>query len=254
MPGRRCWTWTLVVTLGLARAVAAQELEAPRADGPRGLQLALSVGAGGGAGYVYKNGVTSTGEPLDLKVTEGTTVTLPVLLEVGYRASPHCYLGVWGSYEKVFSKESDIACPAGFDCDFRQWRVGPEVRYYVSPGAGFDPWVGLGVGLEVSVNDVEGEADVPVPGVGLVPARIETHATYRGPTFARLALGGDVKFGRSLFLGPIVTASVGSYTVHTTEQTVTLPGLPAQTTVSPPVDDGFHGLFTVGLRVAWLPL
>ncbi|WP_163988283.1 hypothetical protein [Pyxidicoccus caerfyrddinensis] len=254
MHGRRCWMW-MVVILGLASPAAAQELDAPRAEGPRGLQLALSVGAGGGVGYVYKNDVSSTtGEPEDLKITDASSITLPVLLEVGYRASPHCYLGLWGSYEKVFPKENERSCPDGFDCNFRQWRFGPEVRYHFSPGAGFDPWVGLGVGLEIAVSEGEGERDVPVPGVGPVPARIEKSVTDRGPTFARLALGGDVRLGRSLFLGPIVTASIGSYTVHTGERTVTLPGLPPQTTALTPVDDGFHALFTIALRVAWLPL
>jgi hypothetical protein len=219
------------------------------------LQLALSVGAGAGVGYIYKNGVSSTtGEPEDLKATDAFSITLPVLLEVGYRASPRCYLGVWGSYEKVFTKESDQSCPAGFECSVKQWRFGPEVRYHFSPGAGFDPWVGLGVGLEIAPSDAEGERDVPIPGVGLVPAHIEKSVTDRGPTFARLALGGDVRLGRSLFLGPIVTASIGSYTVRTGEQTLTLPGLPPQTSQLPPVDDGVHALFTVALRVAWLPL
>ncbi len=62
-----------------------------------------------------------------------------------------------------------------------------------------------------------------------------------------------MRLTRSLFLGPILTASLGSYTVRTGEQTVTLPGLPAQTLPLTPVEDGFHALFTLGLRVAWLP-
>ncbi|WP_163988284.1 hypothetical protein [Pyxidicoccus caerfyrddinensis] len=243
----------VVVTLGLASQAAAQEPGAPREEGPTGLQVALSVGAGAGVGYVYKNGVSpTTGEPQDLKVTDASSITLPVLLEVGYRASPHWYLGLWGSYEKVFEKHSDLSCPEGFDCNFRQWRFGPEVRYHFSPGAGFDPWVGLGVGLEVAESTLEGETDVPVPDVGPVPARVEFSVTDRGPTYARLALGGDVKLTRSLSFGPIITASIGSYTIRTGDQTVTFPGLPPQEIPLPLVDDGFHALFTVALRVAWL--
>ncbi|MFP2931548.1 hypothetical protein ACLESO_41455 [Pyxidicoccus sp. 3LG] len=261
MVAKRCWTLTLVATLGFAPAAEAQEAEPPpqagmeRMDGPVGLQLALSAGVGAGLGYVYKNGVSrTTGQPEDVKVTDGSSVTLPVLLEVGYRASPKCYIGVWGSYEKVFTKTSDITCPEGSDCSVWMWRLGPEVRYHFSPGAGFDPWVGLGVGLEILRNDVESETTITVPDVGPVPARVEASTTDRGPTFARLSFGGDVRISRSFFLGPILTASIGSYTVHTGELRVTPPGLPSVTIQEPPVDDGVHALFTLGLRVAWLPL
>ncbi|WP_164013806.1 hypothetical protein [Pyxidicoccus trucidator] len=255
MTGRRCWTLAVVITLGFAPMAAARESDSPESECPSGLQLALSTGVGGGVGYVYKNGVSpTTGQPEDLKLTDASSVTLPVLLEVGYRASPHLYLGVWGSYEKVFTKESDRSCPVGFECSAKQWRLGPEVRLHISPGAGFDPWVALGVGLEIGQSSGEGDRTIPVPDVGPVTARVETSSTDRGPTFARLSLGGDVRLTRSWFLGPILTASLGSYTVRTGERTVTLPGLPAQTSALPPVDDGFHALFTLGLRVAWLPL
>lgn len=260
----------MAVTLGSATAAWAQEPDtAPVTttatatdvgtmdEGLRGLQLALSANLGLGAGYVYKDGVSrTTGEPEDLKVNDGAHASLPIIVEVGYRASPRCYLGLWGSYEYVFTKTNDISCPEGFDCSTKQWRFGPEVRYHFRPNSGFDPWVGLGVGLEILQSNVEGDSVVPVPGVGNVPARVEFSVTDRGPTFARLSLGGDVKLARSLALGPVLTASIGSYTVRTGEQTVAvqLPGVAPVTGPLTPVDDGFHALFTLGLRVAWLPL
>lgn len=256
MPRRPCRTWVLVVALGLMPLLAAAESDTPRAEEERvGLQVALSAGVGVGAGYVYKNGTSPlTGQREDLKITDASSVSIPVLLEVGYKATPHWYLGLWGSYEKVFSKTSELSCPEGFDCSFRQWRFGPEGRYHFRPRSGFDPWVGLGVGVEITPSDIEGDTEVPVPDVGPVPAHIKVSVTDRGPTYARLTLGGDVRLTRTLFLGPILTASIGSYTIRTGEQTVTIPGVATRTTPLPPVDDGFHGLFTLALRVAWLKL
>ncbi|MBZ4419842.1 hypothetical protein [Myxococcus sp. RHSTA-1-4] len=254
MAGRRCRTWLMAVTLGLAGNAMAWGPDSSE-ECLAGPQVALSSGIGAGLGYIYTDGVSLvTGEPEDLKITDASSVSLPVLLELGYRVSPRLYLGVWGSYEKVFLKTSDKSCPEGFDCSSWQWRFGPEVQYHFSPGAGFDPWVGLGVGLEIARTDLDGELEVPVPGVGTVPAGAEVSLTDRGPTYARLTVGGDARLTRGVFLGPILTVSIGSYTVHTGEQTVTLPGLPAQTGPVPPADDGFHALFTLGVRVAWLPL
>ncbi|QSQ25866.1 hypothetical protein JY651_13455 [Pyxidicoccus parkwayensis] len=258
MPRRPCSTLALVAALGLLTPlVATGESDAPRMEEEKlvGPQVALSVGVGAGAGYVYKHGTNLlTGQPEDLKVTDASSVSLPILLEVGYRGTPHWYFGLWGSWEKVFTKNSELSCPDGFDCNFRQWRFGPEARYHFRPGSGFDPWAGLGVGLEITQSDLKGDVEVPTPGGGTVPASVKLSITDRGPTYARLTLGGDVRLTRNVFLGPIITASIGSYTIRTGEQSVTLPGIGTSTTPLPPVDDGFHGLFTVALRVAWLKL
>jgi hypothetical protein len=266
------WTLSLAVALGLSTAAGAQESE-PRAEGESasalsseeltkpvrakgriGPEFAVSGNVGLGAGYVYKDGRSPAGTPEDLKITDSAKVSIPVLAEVGFRATPHFYVGVWGSWEKVFTKNNEISCPDGFDCNTQQWRFGPEVRYHFAPEAGFDPWIGLGVGLEILKSHVEGETQVPVaPGV-VVPARVDTRVTDRGPTFARVTLGADVRVTRAVAVGPIITASVGNYTVRTGSQTLDITGVGTRDGELARVDDGFHALFTVGFRVAFLPL
>ncbi|OJH41848.1 hypothetical protein [Cystobacter ferrugineus] len=277
MAARLYWTLSMVASLGFTHTAWAQELDerlvttGPATTTPleqdsgtsaskHGLQLALSANLSLGAGYVYKNGVSrKTGLPEDLKITDASKGSLPILLEVGYRASPRFYLGLWGSYEKVFTKTSDLACPEGFDCSTYQWRFGPEARYHFAPDSGFDPWVGLGVGMEILNTDVEGRSSIVAPG-GTIPTRVQSSVTDRGPTYARVSVGGDVALTRSLSLGPILTASIGSYTVRAGEQTVSFelpPGVPnpgPQTAAMPPADDGFHAYFTLGVRVVFLPL
>jgi opacity protein-like surface antigen len=266
------WTLSLAVALGLSTAAGAQEPE-PRAEGETastmsseeltkpvrakgriGPQFAISGNVGLGAGYVYKNGTNSTGTREDLKITDSAKVSIPVLAEVGFRATPHFYVGVWGSWEKVFTKRNETSCPEGFDCNTQQWRFGPEIRYHFAPDAGFDPYLGLGVGLEFLKSHVKGETQIPVaPGV-VVPARVDTRVTDRGPTFARVTLGGDVRVTRALAVGPILTASIGSYTVRTGSQTLDITGVGQRDGTLARVDDGFHALFTVGVRLAFLPL
>jgi len=258
MAMRHCWTLSVIATLGISGTAMAQESETREpgavemdvraAHGMSGFQLALGVNLGLGAGHVYKDGTSRTGEREDLKITDAANASLPILLEVGYRINPRIYAGVWGSWEKVFTKTNDISCPEGFDCDNSQWRFGPEARLHFKPESKFDPWVGLAVGLEFLKSHVKGDTQVPLPGGGAVPARIDTKVTDRGPTFVRLSAGGDVRVSRFLAFGPIVTASLGSYTVRTGDQTVSITGLPPQTSAVTAVDDGFHALFTLGVR------
>ncbi|MHA7629173.1 hypothetical protein [Corallococcus sp. M7] len=272
------WTLSLTAALGIATSAGAQEPEPqtetesstttttttmsseemPKSGGHHegrvGPQFAVSGNVGFGLGYVYTNGQAPSGGLEDLKITDSAKVSFPVIAELGFRVTPRFYLGVWGSWEPVLTKTNELSCPEGFQCDTFQWRVGPEVRYHVRPGSSFDPWIGLGVGLEILKSHVEGDTQVQVaPGVFL-PTHVDTHVTDRGPTIARLTLGGDVRVARSLSVGPIITASVGQYTVRTGTQTLDITGVGTRDQGLAPVDDGFHALFTVGLRLAFLPL
>ncbi|NOK22449.1 hypothetical protein [Corallococcus carmarthensis] len=269
------WTLSLAAALGIATSAGAQEpepqtetettttttkttqqelSEAMQPEGRIGPQFAVSGNVGFGLGYVYTNGLSPAGTVEDLKITDSAKVSFPIVAELGFRVTPRFYLGVWGSWEPVLTKTNELSCPEGFDCSTYQWRVGPEVRYHIRPGASFDPWIGLGVGLEILKSHVEGDTQLQVaPGV-FVPTHVDTHVTDRGPTIARLTLGGDVRVTRSLALGPIITASVGQYTVRTGTQTLDITGVGTRDQGLAPVDDGFHALFTLGLRLAFLPL
>ncbi|MFB1480915.1 hypothetical protein [Corallococcus sp. RDP092CA] len=273
------WTLSLAAALGIVTSAGAQEPEPPtetetstttttttmrseemprsegrHPEGRIGPQFAVSGNVGFGLGYVYTNGQSPTGGLEDLKITDSAKISFPIIAELGFRVSPRFYVGAWGSWEPVLTKTNALSCPEGFDCHTFQWRVGPEVRYHIRPGTSFDPWIGLGVGLEILKSHVEGDTQLQVaPGV-FVPTHVDTHVTDRGPTIARLTLGGDVRVSRSLAVGPIITASVGQYTVRTGHQALDITGVGSRDQALTPVDDGFHSLFTVGLRIAFLPL
>ncbi|WP_404364114.1 hypothetical protein ACIHQR_28560 [Corallococcus coralloides] len=269
------WTLSLAAALGIATSAGAQEPEPQtetetttttttmsseemakpvKPQGRIGPQFAVSGNVGFGLGYVYTNGQAPSGGLEDLKITQSAKISFPIIAELGFRVTPRFYLGVWGSWEPVLTKTNELSCPEGFSCDTFQWRVGPEVRYHIRPDASFDPWIGLGVGLEILKSHVEGDTQVQVaPGVFL-PTHVDTHVTDRGPTIARLTLGGDLRLTRALAVGPIISASVGQYTVRTGTQTLDITGVGSRDQGLTPVDDGFHALFTIGIRVAFLPL
>ncbi|MCP3102853.1 hypothetical protein LZ198_28645 [Myxococcus sp. K15C18031901] len=261
----RLWkTLSVVATLGFTGAALAQEapetqaqpvstsepvdvdVRAAHISGP---QVAIGVNIGLGAGYVYKHGTSrTTGAPENLKITDAADVSIPLLVELGYRINPRFYVGVWGTWEKVFTKTNDISCPENFDCNNSQWRFGPEGRFHFLPTSRFDPWVGLAVGLEILKSHVKGDTQVALPNGATAPARFDSSVTDRGPTFARLSIGGDYRLARFFAVGPMLTASIGSYTVRTGDQTLTIDGIPPQTSQVSAVKDGFHGLFTLGVR------
>ncbi|WP_223644067.1 hypothetical protein [Corallococcus sp. EGB] len=275
------WTLSLAAALGIVTSAGAQEPE-PQTEtetsttttttttmnseemaepagkhhhqGRIGPQFAVSGNVGFGLGYVYTNGQSPTGGLEDLKITQSAKISFPIIAELGFRVTPRFYLGAWGSWEPVLNKRNALSCPEGFSCHTFQWRVGPELRYHLRPDLGFDPWIGLGLGLEVLKSHVEGDTQVQVaPGVSL-PTHVDTHVTDRGITIARVTLGGDIRVTRALALGPIISASVGQYTVRTGHQTLDITGVGSRDQSLSPVDDGFHALFTVGIRLAFVPM
>lgn len=255
---RHCWTLSVIAALGASGSALAQEsgtsesraveMDVRAAREKSGPQAAVSVNLGLGAGYVYKHGTSRTGEDENLKITDGAHLSLPFMVELGYRINSRIYVGVWGSWELVFSRTNDISCPEGFDCNNSQWRFGPELRVQILPESKLDPWVGVSMGMEILKSHVKGTTQVPSPLGGTVPAHIDTKVTDRGITYARLSAGADFIVTDFLAVGPIGTASLGSYTVRTGNQTVTIGGLPSQTSPVGAVKDGFHALFTVGVR------
>jgi hypothetical protein len=203
-------------------------------------------------GYVYKNGRSATGEVRDLKLTDASNGALPVMLEAGYRLSPHLSVGAYGQFEPVFVKTNEQSCPEGFDCSSVQWNFGPQALYHFSPEKGFDPWLGLGVGLQILHSKVSGSVPVPVPGGGTVQATTDASVTDRGPEL-NVSGGGDFRLGNHLRVGPFLTVTLAQYTVRVGEQRVNITGVPEQVSAVPPVDNGMHALFVLGARLAFLP-
>ncbi|MCK8497363.1 outer membrane beta-barrel protein [Myxococcus sp. MISCRS1] len=248
MTGRLSWALAAAVALGSAGA-SAQEVATYSA--PTGLEVTVGLGFQAGVGYVYKNGLRLNQTIGDVKLSDAANGAVPVVAEVGYRVTPNWFIGAYGSYTHILTKENPYSCFEGWECAASQLRFGPQVQYHFSPTASFDPFVGLGFGMVILRNENSGPTQVQGPQ-GPLAANLKLKSSTRGPEFANVTVGGKWRLGHSLSFGPFLTATVGRYTTRSGDTTVTLPS-PLPTTTSPLgyADDGPYGSVMLGVRGSW---
>ncbi|AGC47337.1 hypothetical protein MYSTI_06064 [Myxococcus stipitatus DSM 14675] len=250
MTGRLSWALAAAVALGSAGA-SAEDIQETRYSAPTGLQLTVGLGFQAGAGYVYKNSTRLDQSIGDVKLADAANGAVPVLVELGYRVTPNWFVGAYGSYSYIITKESPLTCPSGWDCSASQLRFGPHIQYHFSPEASFDPFVGVGFGMVILSNKNSGTILVPTPQ-GDVSGKLELDSQTRGPEFVNVTVGGKWRLGHSLSFGPYLTGTYASYTARSGTTTTTLPApLPSGTTPLPYADDGPYGLIMLGVRASW---
>jgi opacity protein-like surface antigen len=246
----------LAVTAVLASSAAsAQDAEATTtttttAGEKSGLEFGVGLGFQAGAGYVYKNGLRLNGTVGDVKLSDAANGAVAVAVDLGYRVNSRWFVGAFGQYAHVFTKNNEFSCPEGFDCATSQIRLGPQVQYHFSPDSSFDPFVGLGFGIVLLNTTIEGPLTIPTPG-GPLTVNTDIDSKTRGPEFINLTVGGRWSAGESFSFGPYLNVTYSRYTTRSGTQTVTFPpatGLPAATTPLSRVDDGPYGLIILGFR------
>ena len=146
-----------------------------------------------------------------------------VSLDLGYGVSRTMLIGVWG---QALWLASSTRCT---DCRTTSWAVGPWVRYHLAQGVRFDPWIAGGLGWRATTVK-----------------RDEAKATYSGPEWIRVAVGGDWYPIKNLAFGPVLELEAGTYTNRPTV-------LPVPRRSGAPTDEGttWHWLFVGGLRVVF---
>jgi hypothetical protein len=207
-----------------------------------GLQVGVRTGYGGGTGIVYSG----------LQVHDASSGGIPIILDMGVRALPQLYLGLYGSWAPIFTKNNPVSCPGDLDCKTDQWRFGVQFDFHYIPTSRFDPYIGLGGGYEILHTDVSGAIPVPTP-LGSFPGNVNATIIDRGWEFANLTFGFDARLSRAVGLGPFVSGSLSEYGVHTGTQTVTIAGNQVSATPVPNVNHGLHELFFAGLRGTFNP-
>lgn len=207
-----------------------------------GLQVGLRTGYGGGSGDVYRG----------LNVRDASSGGIPIIVDLGVRALPELYAGIYGGFTPIFTKSNPVSCPNGLDCATQQWRFGVQFDLHYIPSSRFDPYVGLGGGYEILHSNVSGA--VPVPTLlGTFPGNVNANIIDRGWEFANLTFGFDWRFSRAAALGPFISGSINEYGVHSGTQTVTVGGTQVSATPVANVDHGLHELFFAGLRGTFNP-
>ena len=140
----------------------------------------------------------------ELAAVRGLGTGLSLQGDLGFGLSRSMVLGVWGSYARYADGDScaSSANPTP-DCSGYSFGVGPFVRYHLSQGLRFDPWVSIGAGYR-RVHFKEDTA--------LADPYVTESRTFSGLSFLRLELGGDYYLWSGVGLGPFGALSLSSYT------------------------------------------
>ena len=166
-------------------AAAAAPVEA--APSPVRFEGSLRVGFGIPLGSISANGGS---------LSNYSSFTVPVQLDLGIRISGVVFLGAYFSYGFAGSTDAGT-CGTGVNCTPSTLRFGGEVHWHPLGNAPLDPWIGLGSGYEklrIGVSgDVNGSFEVS------------------GWEFGNLQLGLDFAIGSVVKVGPWVSFSIGQY-------------------------------------------
>jgi hypothetical protein len=145
----------------------------------------------------------------DVAAVRGVGTGLALEADAGFGVSRSVALGVWGNYARYGDGDSCSSLRAddttASDCSGYSFSVGPFVRYHLSQGLRFDPWLLVGAGfrrLRFNETRASGTASSPVV----------SRQTYSGLSWLRLELGADYYLWSGLGFGPYGALSLSSYT------------------------------------------
>jgi hypothetical protein len=175
-----------LLVLAKERGVAAQERTRNFAmlqrtvDAP---QTALELRASAG----YSQGVGSLDAGAGQTVQDVAGVGGGIDLGIGFRISPHFYLGAYGTgalYTSV-SPDTGVSTLAG----------GTEVTWHFRPYRSLDPWISLGVGYRAFWETPPGQATT----------------VWQGFEIGRMGVGVDYRLSPSVALGPTIVTGLAYF-------------------------------------------
>jgi hypothetical protein len=154
-----------------------------------GFQMALSTG------YAFALGSA------DGTISQSAFVSgqVPVLLEIGGKLFEPLFLGVYlgAGFGTAGGALSSTCATTGVSCSSRTIRGGLEGIWYILPAARFDPYVGLGFGVESTTVTTSSRAMT----ASLAAFGVEVPVIF----------GADYRLNRFIGFGPYVDLAVGSY-------------------------------------------
>ena len=210
---------------------------APRNEGPpahRGFQLALRTGVTFPVGSV-------SGAAGD-SMSRYFAAQVPLFLELGVKIHPMLFLGAYtslslGSTSSTF-RTAEGCGEGGRSCLASSLRVGVEAQVHFKPDERIDPWVGYGIGLEVSSASASGG------GVA------EASQSFTGIELARIAGGADFRLSSLFGIGPYAELAFGTYSHAHVDGYLG----PAVKTGDTDISDGaLHVWPTIGVRGVFFP-
>lgn len=169
---------------GEAAAGGEASMDTSNMDGGGKIKIGLRVGYGLPLGEAAK----------DAKMSDAISGMIPIWLDLGYMVTPNIMVGLYGQYGLVMVKD----CPSGASCSGSDIRLGLQGQYHISPGQSLNPWVGLGIGYELTSFSIEAGG-------------AEATTKYSGLEFVNIQGGADFKVADAIDVGPFVSFSLGQY-------------------------------------------
>ena len=209
----------------------------PRDEPPparRGFQLALRTGITFPLGSI--SGANGDGMSRDF------ASQVPLFVEAGIKLHPMVFLGGYtslslGSTSQSF-RTAQLCGQGGRSCLASSVRVGVEAQVHFQPDERIDPWVGYGIGLEVSSASATG---------GGAP---EASESFTGIELARLAGGVDFRLSSLFGIGPFVELAFGTYSHAHVAGYVDQAVKTGDSSIS---DGALHVWPTIGVRGVFFP-
>ena len=165
-----------------------------------GLTFGLRLGVGFPMGPAVPPTSAALGGASTGLVSDVVQFIVPVTADLGYRLSPHWYVG--GYLSVGYGPGAN--CMAGgtgsascYDVDIR---FGASAEYNFLPGRRVQPWLGAGFGWEI-LNDFESDGTPDDAGSG----------SADGIEFAHIAAGFDVRLSDRSRIGPYFETTFAEY-------------------------------------------
>lgn len=163
-------------------------------------------------------------------IKDTTPPMVPIELDAGLRFSPMLFVGIFGRLGLATSSSPHE--PDCYLCVGHVIMLGVEARFHLAPAASVDPWLGLGLGLELPGDIIKSGARPDEPLL----------RRTSGPML-ELEAGLDFPFGDHVAVGPWLGLATGVYT----ERSVTLEE--QRGTGYDPYSAAVHVWVSVGVRV-----
>jgi len=185
-----------VVMVGIVVVAAPAAAHAATRLGGGALELGARLGVGFPFGHVGRTNANAA----DPVLSDNVKTLLPIWIDAGYRFNPRLFIGLSFQYGFGFvNKDQNGFCnQAASNCSAHNIRAGINLLYHFLPAAGFDPWLGFGLGYEWL-------------STSFTLAGIDLTTGASGAEFANLQAGGDIGAGSNFKIGPFISFSFGSY-------------------------------------------
>jgi hypothetical protein len=182
----------------------------------------------------------------DRSLSEGIQGAIPLIVDVGGKPFDRFFVGAYlGFNPGLVGKPYRDACAGGVSCGANNVRLGVEVQFHLFPAAHYNPWIGVGLGIEATTISVDSN-DTSTDTAAVTQARAGA-GSFQGPELLHLMGGFDNRISETFGIGPFVAMTVGRYETVTARSSV---GVNRTLAISNP---STHEWLMAGVRLVLFP-